>query len=599
MKYLLIFVSLFFINIKVSAQNELYMPLEFQKAYQNKTRSFDGNPGENYWQNYARYHIDVEVTPGTWLISGHENVVYINNSNDSLHNIIIKNYIDHYKKGGARDRPVPVEDLTDGMIMSNLKIDGNDIDLTNKDSVKIYSTLIDIKFSKPIPPHDSILMSVDWKTQLPLVYENRIGAYDSTTAFMGYFYPRIGVYDDIDGWDKYEFLGIQEFYRDYSDYEVNIKLPSNYMVWGTGELQNKIEVYPQNVLNKLNELKTNPGKIIVHEKGKYLSADGTYNTWKFKAQNVEDFATGISNNFRWEASDVKVGNDIKHSDLVYDPKDSIKLKSLLAFQDSAIIYYSKILPGIEYPYSKFTTFMGVTIPDGMEYPMIANNGLDTTKYDVFDYISTDVHEMAHMYFPYYVGINEVKYSWMEEGMAEFLEMKMMRHFYRDSSSSKDFLKRIVSRYTPNAGKEWETPLISPSNHLIYGYMQGHQSYYKPAVMYNILMDMLGEKQFLNCYQTYIKRWAGKHPIPYDFIFTFNEVSKQNLDWFWKPWIFDFGYPDLSIKEINDDEITIDKIGKLPVPIDLKLTYKDGKEIEIHKTAEIWSSGNSNYKIKID
>jgi aminopeptidase N len=150
-----------------------------------------------------------------------------------------------------------------------------------------------------------------------------------------------------------------------------------------------------------------------------------------------------------------------------------------------------------------------------------------------------------------------------------------------------------------AGKEWETPLIAPSNHLIYGYMQSTQSYFKPAVMYNILMDMLGEKQFLNCYQTYIKRWAGKHPIPYDFIFTFNKVSKQNLDWFWKPWIFEFGYPDLSIKEISDEGVIINKIGKLPVPLDLKLTYKDGKEILIHKTAAIWSSGNKSYTVKID
>ena len=112
MKYLLVYVCLLFsFNIKVSAQNDLYMPLEFQKAYQNKTRSLDGKPGENYWQNYARYSINVEVTPGLWLISGHEKVTYINNSNDSLHNIIIKTYIDHYKKGGARDRPVPVEDI--------------------------------------------------------------------------------------------------------------------------------------------------------------------------------------------------------------------------------------------------------------------------------------------------------------------------------------------------------------------------------------------------------------------------------------------------------------------------------------------------------
>ena len=600
MKLLLVLIILLFtFSIIVFAQSDLYMPLEFQKAYQNKTRSFDGKPGENYWQNYSKYFIDVKVSPVSWLITGHEKVIYINNSNDTLHNLIIKTYPNHYKKGGARDRPVPVEDLTDGIIMNNLKIDSNFINLENTDSIKTNSTFIEIKLSKPIFPHDSILMSVDWKTQLPAVYENRIGAYDSTTAFMGYFYPRIGVYDDIDGWDQYEYLGIQEFYRDYSDYDVNINLPSNYIVWATGELQNKNEVFSKNVLNKLNELKVNSGKVIIHEEGKYSDSNEKFKTWKFKAKNVEDFAAGISDNFKWEASKINVGDETIFSDLVYDPKDSIKLKNLLDFQDSALIYYSNILPGINYPYPKFTTFMGVPARDGMEYPMIANNGLDSTKLDVLDYIATNVHEMAHMYFPYYVGINEVKYSWMEEGMAEFLEMKMMQHFYKDSTSNEKFLKRLIKIYTRGAGKEWETPLIAPSNHLIYSYMQGHQSYDKPAIMYNILMDVLGEKKFLSCYQSYIKRWAGKHPTPYDFIFTFNDVSKQNLDWFWKPWIFEFGYPDLSIEELNDEEVVINKNGRLPVPLDLKLTYKDGKEMIIHKTAAIWSSGKKSYTIKID
>ncbi|MEJ2615600.1 MAG: M1 family aminopeptidase, partial [Ignavibacteriaceae bacterium] len=201
--------------------------------------------------------------------------------------------------------------------------------------------------------------------------------------------------------------------------------------------------------------------------------------------------------------------------------------------------------------------------------------------------------------PFYVGINEVKYSWMEEGMAEFLEMKMMQHFYKDSAAYHDPLVRAINYYLRNAGKEWETPLIGPSNHLVYRYMHVQLSYIKPAIMYYILMDLLGERKFLNCYQTYIKRWAGKHPTPYDFIYTFNDVSKENLNWFWKPWIFEYGYPDLSIKEITDSGITIDKIGSLPVPLDLKLSYKNGNEFIIHKTAAIWSSGNKNYTVKID
>jgi len=600
MKILLVLINLLFsFRIIMFAQSELYMPIEFQKAYQNKTRSFDGNPGENYWQNFSRYTIDVEIEPGPWLISGHQNVEYINNINDSLHKIIIKTYPNHYKKGGVRDRAVPLEDLTDGMILNNLKINNTDINLENPDSIKTYSTFIEVLLPNPITPHGSILISVDWNTQLPLIYENRIGAYDSNSAFMGYWYPQIGVYDDIDGWDRFEYLGRQEFYRDFADFEVNLKLSSNYMVWATGELENKTEVLSKNILKKINESKINSNNIIIHEGGKYSGSSETFKTWKFKAENVQDFAAGFSDNFKWEASSNRIGNDTIYSNLVYDPKDSTRLSKLLNWQDSAMIYYSDSLPGINYPYPQFTTFIGVPERDGMEFPMIANNGLDTNTDNIFDFISTDVHEMAHMYFPFYVGINEVKYSWMEEGMAEFLEMMIMQHFYKDSASYEDPFKRVISYYSKNAGKEWETPLIGTSNHLIYSYMHYHLSYVKPAIMYYFLMDILGEKQFLLCYQSYIKRWAGKHPAPYDFIFTFNDISKQNLNWFWRPWIFEYGYPDLSIKEINADGIIIDKIGNLPVLIDLKLSYKNGKEILIRKTAAIWSSGAKNYAVKID
>lgn len=586
----IIIIATYILSNPAIAQNDLYMPIEIQKAYKNGTRSLDGMPGVDYWQNFSRYNIDAEIEPGTWKISGSEKVVYFNNSNDSLHSLIIKTYPNHFKRGGIRDGIVPLEDLTDGMILKNLRINDEDFDMADKKKVSEHSTFIQLSLQNSISPHDSAIITVDWETELPPVYENRIGAYDSSSAFMGYWYPQIGVYDDIDGWDIYEYRGTQEFNRDYADFKVNITVPADYMIWATGELMNKSEVLSVQVQKKLAESKVSGNKVIITEGGDYHGSDKDYKTWNFSAENVQDFAAGISNYFRWEASTIKAGDKTIYSNLVYDPKDSSRFSKLLGQQNLGLLYYSDSIPGIVFPYKKFTTFMGVTEDDGMEFPMIANNGVDSNKVDIYEDVSTAVHEAAHMYFPYYVGINEVKYAWMEEGMASFLELVSMKYLYKDSSSESHNMDWRIKRYISNAGKGWETPMIGPSNQLVYRFMHSHLSYTKPAIMYLILMDMLGKERFTNCYQSYIRRWAGKHPTPYDFMFTFNDVSKQNLNWFWKPWIFEFGYPDIALKRISDDGVTLEMKGNLPVPVDLKLTYENGNVVFIHETAALWKSG---------
>jgi aminopeptidase N len=198
-----------------------------------------------------------------------------------------------------------------------------------------------------------------------------------------------------------------------------------------------------------------------------------------------------------------------------------------------------------------------------------------------------------------MGINEVKYSWMDEGWAFFLTLKFFQDFYKGTKNENEELDRLIQYYSLFAGHQFESPLIAPSNHLPEGMPHTQLSYLKPAILYLTLEDMLGKEHFSTCLKTYINRWAGKHPTPYDFMFTFNDVSGQDLSWFWRAWIFEYGYPDLALKEVKDSNIYIQNYGRLPVPINLRLSYKNGEEIIIHKTAAIWEKSEPIVSIPIE
>lgn len=603
--------TLFFILLScmLQSQQTLFMPLEFQKAYKDGTRSFNGAPGENYWQNHCKYSIDVEVIPGSWIIKGSQTIEYTNNSPDSLYNIYIKMHPNHYKKGAMRANEIPVENLTDGMQISNLTVNDEWVVLDNRlkstnlapenvdtsrfsseITVTERSSYIRLNLKKALPPYSKSIIKMDWETSMPLIYVNRMGAYDSKSAFVGYWYPQIAVYDDIDGWDDSEYTGAQEYYLDYSDYNVNIKVPANYKIAATGNLLNAEEVFSKSELERYKSVVSSNRPIII--------TDATLNTdeenekkrttWKFKATNVRDFAFGLSDNFKWIAQKVEVNGKQIISNLVYDSKDEALAEGVLAVQNKSLNFLVNDYPGTPFPYDTFTTYMGVPEFDGMEFPMMANNGLSKNSKSN-DYMT--FHETSHSYFPHYVGVNEIKYSWMEEGWATFFTIKFIQHLYKDTKYENRQLSRTMGGYLANAGKQWESPLFAPTNHLTIRKGHFQLSYRKPAFMLLALENLLGEQVFKACLKTYINRWKGKHPTPHDFMFTFNDVSKQDLNWFWKKWVFEYGYAEVALKEIKDNSIILENSGGLPVPVKLKLTYADKSIVFIEKTAHIWRDGN--------
>ena len=228
----------FLLTIQSFPQEKLFIPRNIHSAYEKGTRSPDGKPGAEYWQNSSEYKIDVEFEPSSYLIRGNEEITYYNNSPDTLKRIVLRLYPNVFKKGSARDYSIIPEGLTEGVSIKKLVVGTNEIDLDNRSIFRVVNTIAIVYLNKYVQPKTSVNLLIEWSFNISSKATLRMGVYDSTTVLVGYWYPQIAVYDDIDGWDNNNYGGQEEFYNDFSSFEVSITLPNNFGVWATGELQN-------------------------------------------------------------------------------------------------------------------------------------------------------------------------------------------------------------------------------------------------------------------------------------------------------------------------------------------------------------------------
>ena len=253
---LLIIPILSFTNLQGQKQ-DIFIPTELEQAYEAGTRSYSGKPGPKYFQNTADYQIEAEFNPETGILKGSEVINYQNNSPDTLKFLVLRVYMNFFKKGIERDFGIPATDLHDGVDISNVEIDGKSADPEGSPRfVGRPGTVQTIKLADPVSPGTSTSISLDWKVKLPTEVAIRMGRYGKENNwFVAYWYPHVSVYDDISGWDTHPFTGSAEFYYDFSNFDVKLILPGDYMVWGTGLLQNAEENYKPTVIEKINKAK--------------------------------------------------------------------------------------------------------------------------------------------------------------------------------------------------------------------------------------------------------------------------------------------------------------------------------------------------------
>lgn len=575
-----------------SAQNELFIPKEIAAAYKKQSRLKNGKPGREYFQNSANYNLNAEFNPVDGKLTASGNIEYFNNSKDTLWKIVFMLYPNLYKKGFGRNVAIEPADIDNGLEIEWVKSAAG-----QKIKTQMQGTLLIVRLDEKLSPGHSISIDIAWAYNFPMNTLIREGRYLDSSYFVVYWYPHIVVYDDIYGWDMHHYNGEQEFYNDFADYEISIKVPGNYLMWTSGELQNPEEVYSDFVLNKLSAAYQGDEVInIVSKKNireKKFTSNADYHIWEFSAKGLTDFAFALSNNYLWDATSVAIGNKRVKVNAVYNP-NSADFHEVASLSAQSLKLLSENIMNVDYPYPQMTAFNGHY---GMEFPMMVNDGDGSNRNET---VFVTAHEIAHTWFPFLVGTNENRYAWMDEGLVTYLPKQVEDIL----SEEKDYrsLSKTLNSYSYIAGTKSDLPIMTPSDQLT-GRTYMYISYNRSAIAFYVLEDILGIDTFKRCLTEFITRWSGKHPTAYDLFFTFEDVSGRNLNWFWKPWYFNFGYADLGIEGVYHKDkkhfIKIENVGKFPTPVFLRLLFEDGSEQLVYRSANIWEDGKNSIKIEID
>jgi hypothetical protein len=596
----LFFCFLALVNFVLFAQPKNYfMPLDVKAAFDKGTRSYDGKPGKNYFINSADYSISVLLDTSKIDFTGSENIVYYNNSNDSLDVLVFRLYQDFFSKNAIRDWQINPKVIHDGTNITKIIVNGsNYTSEINSSTVFKQGTNLFLKLKQKIAPKSKTDIQIEWSFPLPKTQLVRMGKYGKSSFLIAYFYPQVAVYDDIDGWDVNDYSGSQEFYNDINNYDVKIIVPKDFIVWGTGELQNAKELLNEPFYTRYVKAHNTDDiiKVIdssdVEKKG--FTKGGSFITYNYIAKGVPDFTFAVSNNYVWDATSYcvdKSNNKRVFISSVY-PATNKGFVPVAEVSKKSIAYFSEEVPGIAFPYPSLTVFNG---SGGMEYPMMVNQSAEVD--DFYGMVHVTSHEILHSYFPFYMGTNERKYAWMDEGFAVSLPYGIQKRLAKGYEPE----ERNILNYNRNAGKEFEVPLMILTSNLKPKPYRMH-SYVRSATAYAMLRDLLGDEKYNNALQEYIKRWNGKHPIPFDFFFTFEDVTKEDLYWFIKPWFYEQGYPDLGIKDakyVNGEVvISVEKLGNFPVPVYLEINLQNGGKVDVYHSAKVWKDGKNVFEVKV-
>lgn len=566
----------------------LTIPADIAKTYNNGTRNSNGKPGKNYWQNRARYNISVSMSPPGTAINGVEQITYFNNSPNKLDSLNMKLIINVHRtgRGGSPDA---------GIVVDNFKVNGNS---ANWDNSKATTTNYMVALPKSLMPRDSVKLDITWHYKLSRGL-GREGVINPTTFFLAYFYPRVAVYDDYKGWDTQPHTGGLEFYNDFGDYTLNVTVPKNYIVWATGDLRNPEKVLQPEFAKRLTQSFTSDSTVHIATAqdiaNNLVTAQNEMNTWIFTANNITDVALGVSNTYVWDAASVVVDDATKRrasvqaafADASQDFHHSVQ------FSRYALGWFSRNWPGVPYPYVKSTAFQGFA---DMEYPMMVN---DSPQKDLAFAQLVQDHEQAHSYFPFYMGINESYYAFMDEGWATTLEY-LIAIDSRGKKAADDFYKRFRVSGWASRPHTNEVPVITPSPQVTAG--AGNNAYNKPSLSYLALKDYLGDALFKKGLHNYMANWNGKHPLPWDYFNSMSTGSGKNLNWFFYNWFYTNGYIDLAIENVEQKgagySISVKNIGGFAAPFDVVLTYSDGTTGTIHQTPAVWEANQKQATINL-
>lgn len=559
------------------AQRDIYKDpfrqLDQQLPTPNDYRNASGAPGHKYWQQQADYNIQLELNDDKQTISGQEVITYKNNSPDVLPFIWLQ-LDQNMRAQNSQTYEIGSQKLDDKMSEAQVsgmehpfdggfKLEYVKDNVTGADLKKtINYTMMRVDLPKPLNPGQSYSFKIKWWYNINdrMKIGGRSG-YEYMEEDKNYiytiaqFYPRMCVYNDIEGWQNKQFLGQGEFTVGFGNFDVAITVPSDHLVAATGEIQNTTEVLTKEQIALLAKAKNERVQpvIIASQKeaeARELKHATTKKTWKFKAINVRDFAFASSRKFIWDAMGVPQSDGrVVMAQSMY-PKEGNPLWEKYSTKAVAhtLKWYSYYT--FDYPYPSAWSINTDKI--GMEYPMICFNGgrcekdgtySRQTKYATIGVI---IHEVGHNYFPMIVNNDERQWTWMDEGLNTFLQYLAEVQWEPNYPTRRGPANLIVPYM--KLDEKFLEPIMTNSESI---QQLGSNSYAKVATGLNILREtVMGRELFDMAFKEYSRRWAFKQPYPADFFRTMEEASGVDLDWFWNGWFYSTDYNDISMSEVK-------------------------------------------------
>ncbi|WP_182995335.1 M1 family metallopeptidase [Pelobium manganitolerans] len=578
----------------------------------NSYRSASGKPGPAYWQNSADYQLKAKLDEANNKISGLEVLTYTNNSPDELSFIwmqLDQNLFREDSRGTAIIPPTGSRNGSKGQKFEG----GNQLSAVKLLSINGKNQSVDLKYlvndtrmqiflPENLKAGGGVLkLQIDFSFISPEYGSDRMGVLQTKNGkifSIAQWYPRMCVYDDVNGWNTTPYTGPGEFYLEYGDFDISITAPAKHIVVCSGELQNAEQVYTAEQLQRWKEAAKSESTVMIRNANEVNSAtsrpkqDGEL-TWHFKMKNTRDVAWASSAAFVVDAARINLPSGKSSLAISAYPVESAGANAWsrsTEYVKKSIEFYSKNL--YEYTYPAAVNVAGSQ--GGMEYPGIVFCSWKSTKSSLWGV--TD-HEFGHNWFPMIVGSNERLYGWMDEGLNTFINSLSTYEFNNGEYRPERTDMHKLANYLTNP--LFEPVMASPDNmkesHI------GVLCYYKPSAGLTFLREqVLGKERFDRAFKAYIDRWAFKHPTPADFFRTIENVAGEDLSWFWRGWFTNNWRADIAVTDVkyakdnpkNGALITLACLEKMPLPVTLQIQTVSGKTETINLPIEIWKRNNT-------
>ncbi|HMI01128.1 MAG TPA: M1 family metallopeptidase [Pedobacter sp.] len=566
----------------------------------NQYRSSGGGPGIDYWQNRADYKISALLDTASHHLTSTVVITYTNNSPDELSFLWLQVDQNIYR---ADSRSAAVNQggrfgnraYTKGCEIKSVTVlqDGK----SYQGDYLISDTRLQLKLKQAIKRKGGKLqIKIDYSFEIPEYGTDRMGLTHTKNGLIyqvAQWYPRMEVYDDIIGWNTLPYLGAGEFYLEYGDIDYTITAPADLLIVGSGELINPTEVLSPKQLARLEQAKKSDKTVFIRTAAEVLNDNSSKSMlrWHFKCDQTRDVAWAASKAFIWDAVGINLpGGKKALAQSVYPVEsagDTTWTRSTEYVKASIELYSRKWMA---YTYPVATNVAGSVF--GMEYPGIVFCGSISQRSELWNVTN---HEFGHNWFPMIVGSNERKYGWMDEGFNTFINNVGTKDFNKgEYYYSYDAQSSAVDYFGPASESVYTIPDVLKSQNL------GNAAYYRPAMGLSLLRKyVLGEQRFDFAFQEYVRRWAFKHPTPYDFFRTMENVGGEDLAWFWRGWILNNWKLDQAVKAVGYPDkdslskgsfITIENLEEMAMPVVISIRQVNGKTDTVSLPAEIWKSG---------